>query len=65
MADIWTEATDAQIAFEKAAREGYTFHCHNCGLYLDGIVAYHSPCVPIKFKMCPMCGEENFDEWQR
>ena len=43
-------------------REGYVFHCHNCGLYLDGIVAYHSPCVPIKFKMCPMCGEEeNFD----
>ena len=43
-------------------REGYVFHCHNCGLYLDGIVAYHSPCVPIKFKMCPMCGEEeDFD----
>ena len=22
-------------------REGYVFHCHNCGVYLDGIVAYH------------------------
>ena len=42
-------------------REGYVFHCHNCGVYLDGIVAYKSPCVPIKFKMCPMCGEEDFD----
>lgn len=41
-------------------REGYTFHCHNCGLYLDGIVAYHSPEIDAltQFKFCPLCGKE-------
>ena len=41
-------------------REGYVFHCHNCGLYLDGIVAYHSPEIDAltQFKFCPLCGKE-------
>ena len=72
MPDLWTEATDEQIAFEKAAREakekmakkqereGYTFHCDNCGLYLSGIIAYHSPEIDAltQFKYCPLCGKE-------
>ena len=53
---------DSVTEHEEQQREGYTFHCHNCGLYLDGIVAYKTPIIQIKFKMCPMCGEEeNFD----
>ena len=53
---------DSVPKHEEQQREGYTFHCHNCGLYLDGIVAYKTPIIQIKFKMCPMCGEEeNFD----
>lgn len=41
-------------------REGYTFHCDNCGLFLDGIVAYHSPEIDAltQFKFCPLCGKE-------
>lgn len=41
-------------------REGYAFHCHNCGLYLDGIVAYHSPEIDAltQFRFCPLCGIE-------
>ena len=44
----------------KQEREGYTFHCHNCGLYLDGIVAYKSPEIDAltQFKFCPLCGKE-------
>ena len=53
---------DSVTEHEEQQREGYTFHCHNCGLYLDWIVAYKPPIIQIKFKMCPMCGEkENFD----
>ena len=53
---------DSVTEHEEQQREGHTFHCHNCGLYLDGIVAYKTPIIQIKFKMCPMCGEEeNFD----
>ncbi len=41
-------------------REGYTFHCDNCGLYLDGIVAYKSPVIDAltHFNYCPFCGIE-------
>ena len=41
-------------------REGYVFHCHNCGVYLDGIVAYHSPEIDAltQFKFCPLWGKE-------
>lgn len=34
------------------------FHCKNCGLYLDHIVAYHWEDYKIEFKFCPMCGEK-------
>lgn len=45
---------------QEQEREGYTFHCHNCGLYLDGIVAYHSPEIDAltQLKFCPLCGKE-------
>ncbi len=43
---------------QEQEREGYKFHCHNCGLYLDGTVAYHSPEIDAltQFKFCPLCG---------